>query len=248
MANKNKINIMGKPKPETEQKLKSIATSFWIDIQKRKCDVDVVNQHNFIHQCKKRAEKLNIGIAYETITRHKNVINKYLNDWWSNKIEQQRLDEQRNKNDVDAFFNGIETKPTYVAKTNLKKAIQLSQSQTEDKLIKIQFIYQSGKTETKSLVDVEIEQVEQPILWTGLFDYKKTGEIVIQRGGYKGINIKNFNQVITKFGSVEEFRKWCAEKIDDAEKGRIMIKSDTPRDVETLKKVIAKIDNLFANF
>lgn len=95
--------------------------------------------------------------------------------------------------------------------------------------------------ETKPAVD------EQTVLWIGLFDYKNDNEIIIRRGWnspYLGCNVKSQKSILKYFGTLRNFERWCKSRYADVLNGKIKPNVDTTRDMDTLSKIINKLESM----
>jgi hypothetical protein len=117
--------------------------------------------------------------------------------------------------------------------------------QKEDLIVKITLHYSSGKVETfKKEVEPKPVDTNEPVLWTGLFDYND-GKVVVRRGKHTGANVRNRESIKKSWGSLFNFISWCKDRIDDVEKGRIIIMPDTEKDMFTLRSILKKLDSIF---
>jgi hypothetical protein len=100
--------------------------------------------------------------------------------------------------------------------------------------------YKDGTFEKVMPVKEEIKE-EVPVLYLGLFDYNNS-QVVVQKGGYKGCNVKNKQSILSYFRSMKRFEDWCHEKMEDVFSGKLKPNPDTPKDMATLNKIVNEIE------
>jgi hypothetical protein len=85
------------------------------------------------------------------------------------------------------------------------------------------------------------EEEEVPVLYLGLFDYNNN-QVVVQKGGYRGCNVKNKQSILSYFRTMKRFEDWCHEKMEDVFSGKLKPNPDTSKDMATLNKIINEIE------
>jgi hypothetical protein len=140
------------------------------------------------------------------------------------------------------FENQLNKVPEYIGANQLLSDEKEKVAEPEKELLSIKFIYSDGSYEIRELKPKVIEKIEPEQIWLGLFNYKKDGTIIIQKGRYIGCNVKNTKSIKSYFKSISWFYKWSLGQIEKAEKEQIIITPDTPKDVEILKKIVERIE------
>jgi len=127
---------------------------------------------------------------------------------------------------------------TLVIKENVKKPTETNMPLIKTIMYSINF-YSDGTFE--KIKPVEVKKEEEYILYLGLFDYNHN-KVVIQKGGYKGCNVKNKQSILDYFRTMKKFEEWCVEKMEDVFSGRLNTNPDTSKDMATLNKIINEIE------
>lgn len=181
---------------------------------------NISNVSNLLSIAKKESDIFGIGLAWKTTKSYLPIIEKELN-----KID------MRNK---------ILTKQQDI----VSEPVIEQEKETEKEIDFVIYYYKDG---TFDMFNKEEEVIEEPAPepeWTGLFNYRNDGTITIRRGTYSGCDITSKASIMDKFKSIRFYDMWCRGRLDEANSGKITIMPDTPRDIETLEKVISRLDAL----
>jgi hypothetical protein len=165
---------------------------------------------------RKAANKLGIKISYATIQKWEK--------WISSLLKFKRENDLLIKKEV--VEEVIEVIPT-----------------PERVLITIVKLYSDGTFDLEYPDQIkEVEEVEE---YHGLFDYSG-GRTIIQRGKYKGCDIKIPTDIYKYFGNSKMFEGWAYYQISAAQSPDFKgVNKDTNRDIETLKSALKSIKKLY---
>jgi hypothetical protein len=167
------------------------------------------------------------------------------------------LKKESDSNGINLHFNTIKLHLnwiTIIIRNTKNDFLELDSNKVEDevkplrKLVKAKFMYSDGSVEILVIeggigeVPNEPVQPELERQFTGLFNYKNDKSIIIRRGTYAGCDITSKSSIIQKFKGLSWYETWCRGRINDVKTGKIAIMPDTPRDMETLEKVIKQIE------
>lgn len=216
-------------KKETNEKLERIAEALFT-----KWGVEVIAFDNFKMICQKTGEKLNIKLSEKSYRNHQDkIVDMIKNLQFRKSLE--GLESAFN----DTIFDEATSQPQANAEMTLPT------NNDGDEILAIKLMYASGKVKVYQLMDEAQKQVPQTPKekeYTGLFNYRSNGDVIIRVGTYTGVSVKSKSSIIKTFKTMSWFYKWCVRKIQEAQTGKIKIMPDTPRDVETLKKIVKKIE------
>lgn len=201
-------------KPETKLKLQSVASQLY-----KKYGVEVINFTNFRPLISSENDKLEQPMSYHTMAKYQNYLSKII----TNLEASARKEEIRKR---------IEE----------KKAQAVVEPSKQDKEIDFMIVvYKDGSIERKS-PKVKEQEEQNPIIFIGLFDYIDNETIKVRRGTKTGCNVKSIESILAYFTTLNAFRDWCFDRLQDVASKRIVPNSDTPRDIETLKSIILKLE------
>lgn len=222
------------PKNETTEKLKRVAEALFT-----KWGLEVITFDNFKTLCQNTGSKLNVRLSEKTYRNHlKTIADMIKNLQFEKSLE--GLSNVFDNDEVDEIFSDLAKE----AKANMPiQPIELLAA-SNDEISAIKVMFKSGKEQMfyPEVIEAPKPQAPKEKEYTGLFNYRTNGAIIIRRGTYQGVNIKSKTERKEKFGSMSWFYKWCVRKIEEAKLGKIHITPDTPRDVETLKKIVKRIE------
>jgi hypothetical protein len=224
---------MIKAKNETYEKLERVAEALFT-----KWGLEVIAFDNFKMICEKTGAKLNIKLSEKTYRNHQDkIVDMIKNLQFRKSLE--GLESAFN----DTIFDEATSQPQA---TNVEMTLPKFNNDG-DEILAIKLMFASGKTQIYQLIDEPQKQMPQAQTpkekeYTGLFNYRSNGDVIIRVGTYTGVSVKSKSSIIKTFKTMSWFYKWCLRKIQEAQTGKIKIMPDTPRDVETLKKIVKKIE------
>jgi len=208
-------------KNETYHKMVKIA-----DVLTEKWGLECLEFSNFRHLAKEAGRNLGLRIADRTVNQHERFLRKRIKDNVSNQMFAEPVEE-----------------PVVEDITELKMDIDKIVVHTK---CGKQIVFKQEQTITKPIVAVvEEKDITKPV-WLGLFDYNDG--VVIRKGKYSGCNVKSQDSIMKHFGSMVEFFSWSRWALEEGERGlkgekvRLAVSSDTPKDVETLKKIVKGLE------
>lgn len=210
-------------KSETIGKIAKIAK-----VMSEKYGIECLEFSNFSYLSREIGKNLKLNIADTTIKKHERYLRKKIKDDVSNMLfEASKSEVEKPKVDITELKMDIDK---IVVHTKCGKQIVFKQEQTITRPV---------------VAVVEEKDIEKPI-WLGLFDYNDG--VIIRKGKYAGCNVKSQDSIMTSFGSMSEFFSWVKWALEEGEKGlkgekcKFAISSDTPKDVEILKKIVKSLE------
>jgi hypothetical protein len=201
-------------KPETKAKLQEVANKLY-----SQHGVDVINWSNFRVLITIESEKLQNSMSYHTIVKYQSYLSKII----MNLDEDAKMEIRKNAYKI---LEEAKVEEAKVAPEPIKEL---------DFYI---CVYKDGSVERRE-PRKKVAQFQE--LFIGLFDYSDN-KVVIRRGFNSGCNIKSINSILNKFGSLGKFETWCNNRLKDVEDKKITPNVDTPRDIETLKYVLSRLE------
>lgn len=221
-----------KMNPATERKLRLLADAI---IKKWGEDAKYLDyplrEYDFV------ATRNGLSMSKHTIRHHQDWLDKHIRRILDNRAIDAFVKEvEFSENDLCPFPEPVIEQQTLINPPEIVKFI-IGGYEWEYKLVLPELV-----KEVKPEVNIE-----QPVLWMGLFDYKNENEIIIRRGPtspFLGCNVKNKKSITEYFGTFKRFEKWCKDRIADVELGKIKPNVDTPKDMETLQKILKTLSQL----
>ena len=201
-------------KPETKVKLQQVANQLHTNY-----GVDVINLTNFRSLIILENDKIENPMSYHTVVKYQSYLAKIV----KNLEEDAKLEIRKNAYKIleEAKVEEVKVAPEPVKELDYYICV-----------------YKDGSVERRE-PRKKVAQFQE--LFIGLFDYSDN-KVVIRRGFNSGCNIKSINSILTKFGSLDKFETWCQNRLKDVEDKKITPNVDTPRDIETLKYVLSKLE------
>ena len=206
-------------KEQTMKKLRQLAVEL---VKMYGQDAD--NQYFSAPTLRELANKLGFALSYVTIKNYRKNIETMI---------KQEVRSISNKSVVNQTMSQINKFP----KLPVKK---------EKVIEKIMVHYTDGTQEEYVLaVKPTIQQPQPaPVIWMGLFNYASDKECIIQKGGFKGCNLKDRTSIKKFFQNYYKLKTWCENKLNEADPNHpnyqpFIMNADTPKDIATLNRIIA---------
>jgi hypothetical protein len=224
---------MSKIKEQTMNKIAKIAKAAWDQYGVEICDLS-----NYEYLIKKISRQLDIPLSRLTLQNHIDKITFTIKQLERSNLRKIRSNAGINLTEKDLFESGIEDKADWVVNAEKQK----KEEEKPVRTLVYSINYYSDGTYEKIKPAVEpVKPVSEYVLYLGLFDYND-GKLIVQKGGYKGCNIRNKQSILQYFKTMKRFENWCVEKMNDVFSGKLIPNPDTPRDMETLNKIINELE------
>ena len=153
-------------------------------------------------------------------------------DKYQNYLKTIIVNEIKNAAIQDAQIPAVE-----VAKEEVPKV-----TQNEPLVVQKVVIYYTNGTSVE--VPTQPQEQKPTEVWLGLFEYQPDGGIIIRRGKMSGCDVRKKQSILDHFRTFDWFEQWCQGRLEDVEVGKIVPNPDTPRDIETLKKLLRNLQAL----
>lgn len=201
-------------KPETKAKLQAVASNLY-----NQYGVDVINFTNFRSLIIIENSKIDEPMSYHTYVKYQSYLAKII----KNLEEDAKMEIRKNAYKIleESKVEEVKIAPEPVKELDYYICV-----------------YKDGSVERRE-PKKKVAQFQE--LFIGLFDYSDN-KVVIRRGFNSGCNIKSIHSILNKFGNLDKFETWCKNRLRDVEDKKITPNVDTPRDIETLKYILSKLE------
>jgi hypothetical protein len=210
---------------ETKHKLRKVAEKLY-----ERFGVEVLDVTNFTYLAMDIADKSDFVISRLTMDRYQSYLRKIILN-----IDTERIFESK--------------KEEVVVKVEKPKVVIMEESQKDIDVIIIRYKDGSEKLFREDLKSeiIEEEVIEEPKVWLGLFNYNDD-KITIRKGKYTGCDVTSKESISKHFAGMLDFMRYCdwahreGAKALKGQSSGLAVNPDTPRDMETLNKIIKKLE------
>lgn len=216
--------------PRTKEKIKKVTKEAY-----KKYGAEVTELSNYKEIIIEENGKLPESMSRNTLNKWFGYITVCIHNLHKEAIkEKERIDKEFEAKQYNHHLNNIKV---YAEEKDITEAVVV---EPKELMYSINF-YKDGTFEKVMPIKEEQKEEQAPVVYLGLFDYNDN-KVVVQRGGYKGCNVKNKKSILNYFRSMKRFENWCQEKMDDVFSGRLKPNIDTPKDMATLNKILNEIE------